>query len=517
MTDNQASPLRHLVIVLGDQLDLESAAFDDFDADRDAIWMAEVAEEATHVWSHKARIALFLSAMRHFRDALHMRGWTVLYRELDDLNNLGSFTAEIAAVLRNRRPLKLVLVEPGEFRVKQDIERTAANLGVSLEIRQDRHFLCTHEEFAQHAEGRKQLRMEYFYREMRRKTGVLVEGGKPTGGEWNYDSKNRQTFGASGPGDLPLPPSFPPDSVTKEVLDVVDRQFDSHPGRLDTFDWPVTRQQAQTALDDFVAHRLPFFGKFQDAMWTNEPFLYHSLISSSLNLKLLHPLEPIEAAVSTLESGGAAINSVEGFVRQILGWREYIRGVYWRYMPEYRDRNQLGANLELPSFYWTGATDMNCLHQSISQTLDYGYAHHIQRLMVTGLFALLFGVRPLAVHEWYLAVYVDAVEWVELPNTLGMSQFADGGVMASKPYVATGKYIQRMSNYCVDCRYDPAKACGEDACPFTTLYWDFLQRHRVQLEKNQRMVMQVRNLDRKPESELTAIRHQATAVRSQLS
>ncbi|MHB8901311.1 MAG: cryptochrome/photolyase family protein [Thermoguttaceae bacterium] len=517
MTDKQAPPLRHLVIVLGDQLDLESAAFDGFDADRDAVWMAEVAEEATHVWSHKARIALFLSAMRHFRDALRKRGWTVLYRELEDLSNQGSFAGETVGVVRQRCPIKLVVVEPGEFRVKQDIERTAADLGVPLEIRQDRHFLCTHEDFAQHAEGRKQLRMEYFYREMRRKTGVLVEGGKPTGGEWNYDLENRQTFDASDPGNLPLPPSFSPDAVTRGVLSMVSRMFDSHPGQLDAFDWPVTREEAQSALDDFVTYRLPLFGKFQDAMWTDEPFLYHSLISSSLNMKLLHPSEAIDAAVRTFESGGAAINSVEGFVRQILGWREYIRGVYWRYMPEYQDRNLLGADLELPQFYWTGGTDMHCLYQTISQTLEYGYAHHIQRLMVTGLFALLFGVRPLAVHEWYLAVYVDAVEWVELPNTLGMSQFADGGVMASKPYVATGKYIQRMSNYCAGCRYNPSKAYGEDACPFTTLYWDFLQRHRGQLQKNQRMVMQIRNLDRKPEAELAAIRRQATAVRSQLS
>lgn len=517
MTDNQSSPLRHLVIVLGDQLNFESAAFDGFDADQDAVWMAEVAEEATHVWSHKARIALFLSAMRHFRDTLHKRGWTVLYRELDNPGNLGSFRSEFAAVLTQRCPEKIVLVEPGEFRVKQDIDRTAADLGVPLEIRQDRHFFCTHEDFAQHAEGRKQLRMEYFYREMRRKTGVLVEGGKPTGGDWNYDSQNRQIFGAKGPEALPLPPSFPPDAVTRGVLNMVSNRFNSHPGRLDAFDWPVTREDAQSALDDFVTYRLPLFGKFQDAMWTDEPFLYHSLISSSLNLKLLHPSEAIEAAVRAFHSGRAGINSVEGFVRQILGWREYIRGVYWRYMPEYGDRNALGADLELPQFYWTGETDLNCLHQTISQTLGYGYAHHIQRLMVTGLFALLFGVRPLAVHEWYLAVYVDAVEWVELPNTLGMSQFADGGIMASKPYVATGKYIQRMSNYCVGCCYDPSKACGEDACPFTTLYWDFLQQHRGQLEKNQRMVMQVRNLDRKPTAELAEIRRQATTVRSQLS
>jgi deoxyribodipyrimidine photolyase-related protein len=505
------------VIVLGDQLDSESAAFDGFDPRLDAVWMAEVAEEATHVWSHKARIALFLSAMRHFRNALRKRGWTVLYRELDDPGNLGSFAAEIGDVVKRRRPARLVIVEPGEFRVKCDIERTAADLCVRLEIRQDRHFLCSHEEFDQHAEARKQLRMEYFYREMRRKTGILVDEGRPTGGAWNFDAENRQAFGPIGPESLPLPPSFPPDAMTRDVLRLVAHRFDSHPGCRDNFDWPVTREQAQVALEDFVVHRLPRFGEFQDAMWTDQPFLYHSIISSSLNLKLLHPLEPIEAAIHAFESGKVSIHAVEGFVRQILGWREYVRGVYWRCMPEYQESNLLGADLALPKFYWTAETEMNCLRQAIWQTLEYGYAHHIQRLMVTGLFALLFGVKPRAVHEWYLAVYVDAVEWVELPNTLGMSQFADGGIMASKPYIASGKYIERMSNYCTDCRYDPAKACGEDACPFTTLYWEFLQRHRSHLEKNPRMVMQVRNLERKSAEEVTAIRRQAAATRLRLS
>ncbi len=517
MARDSTAPLRRLVIVLGDQLDLESAAFDGFDPSRDALWMAEVAGEATHVWSHKARIALFLSAMRHFRDALRKRGWTVLYRQLDEPGNLGDLAAELTRSLRQRRPERLVLVEPGEFRVQRALQRAAAQCDTPLEMRADRHFLCTREEFARHAAGRKQLRMEYFYRHMRRQTRILVDGQQPTGGAWNYDAENRQSFGSKGPKSLPLPPSFPPDAVTREVLGLVARRFPSHPGHLETFDWPVDRAQALVALEDFVAHRLPRFGQFQDAMWTGEPFLYHSLLSSSLNLKLLHPREPIEAAVGCWRSGRAPINAVEGFVRQILGWREYVRGVYWRYMPDYLDRNRLGADLELPELYWTADTDMHCLRQAILQTLEYGYAHHIQRLMLNGLFALLFGVRPRAVHEWYLAVYVDAVEWVEVPNTLGMSQFADGGIMASKPYVASGKYIQRMSNYCADCRYQPGEACGEDACPFTTLYWDFLQRHRSRLEKNPRMVVQVRNLKRKTAAELAAIRRRAAATRSQLS
>lgn len=516
MTRDSTHSLRDLVIVLGDQLDLTSAALDGFDPKLDAVWMAEVAQEATHVWSHKARIALFLAAMRHFRDTLRKRGWTVLYRALDDPDNQGGFAAEIRDVVKHKRPERLVLVEPGELRVKRVFEKTAVDLHVRLEMRADRHFLCSHDEFARHAEGRKQLRMEYFYREMRRKTGVLIENRKPTGGQWNYDAENREAFGRDGPGVLPLPPSFPPDPMTRDVIRLVNGRFGSHPGSLETFDWPVTRRQAQQALEDFVAYRLSGFGKFQDAMWTDEPFLHHSLLSAAMNLKLLDPREAIDAAVDAFRSGQAPLSSVEGFVRQILGWREYVRGIYWRYMPEYADRNRLDAELPLPQFYWTAETDMNCLRAVISQTLEYGYAHHIQRLMVTGLFALLLGVNPNAVHEWYLAVYVDAVEWVELPNTLGMSQFADGGVMASKPYVASGKYIQRMSNYCVQCRYNPAESLGEDACPFTTLYWDFLQRHRRLLEQNRRMNLQVRNLKRKSADALRATRRRATAIRSKL-
>jgi len=517
MSKEPARRLRNVVLVLGDQLDHGSAAFDGFDPEADAVWMAEVADEATHVWSHKARIALFLTAMRHFRDALRRRGWTVLYRALDDPGNLGSFAAEIRDAVERSRPERLVLVEPGEFRVRRAFERAAADLRVRLDVRPDRHFLCSHDEFARHAEGRKQLRLEYFYREMRRKADVLIDNGGPTGGKWNYDVENRGAFGREGPGALPRPPAFAPDAVTREVIRLVARRFASHPGRLDRFDWPVTPGQAEQALSDFIAHRLAGFGVFQDAMWTGEPFLYHSLISSAMNLKLLDPRLAIDSAVGAFRLGKAPLNAVEGFVRQILGWREYARGVYGRTMPEYRDRNHLKADGPLPGFYWTAETEMNCLREVLSQTLDYGYAHHIQRLMVTGLFALLLGVDPRAVHAWYLAVYVDAVEWVELPNTLGMSQFADGGVMASKPYVASGKYIERMSDYCGGCRYDPAKACGDDSCPFTTLYWDFLQRHRRLLERNPRMTMQLRNVRRKSAGELRTIRREAESVRSRLS
>ena len=289
---------------------------------------------------------------------------------------------------------------------------------------------------------------------------------------------------------------FEPDAVTREVIALVEQRFPQHPGRLASFAWPVTRAQALQSLHAFVQERLPLFGRYQDAMWPGDPWLYHAHLSAALNLKLLNPREVVAAAVAAYDAGHAPLASVEGFVRQILGWREYVRGIYWTQMPGYLERNTLGADADLPDWYWTGATDMACLRDAIEQTLTHGYANHIQRLMVTGLYALMLGVQPRQVHAWYLAVYVDAVEWVELPNTLGMSQYADGGLMGSKPYVATGKYIERMSPHCKGCRYDPAQRTGESACPFTTLYWDFLMRHEATLAKNPRMALQVKNLAR---------------------
>lgn len=508
---------RNLVLILGDQLNADSVALDQLDRQQDVVWMAEVADEATHVWSHKARIVIFLSAMRHFRDALRRRNFRVRYSQLDDVDNQGSLAGELIAAVEELKPKRLMVVEPGSWRVRESLLQTAKELNIELEVLPDHHFLTTPDEFAAHAAGRKQLRLEYFYRELRRKYDVLMDGTTPEGGKWNYDSDNRGAFPKTGPRDIPPPKRFRPDATTREVKTLVEDRFSGHPGNLDSFDWPVTPKQASQALTDFIQHRLPQFGEYQDAMWTDQPFLYHSRISAALNLKLLSPLEVIEEAMVAYRSGHAPLNSVEGFVRQILGWREYVRGIYWLYMPEYLQRNSLNANQPLPDFYWTGETSMNCLRQAIGQTLEHGYAHHIQRLMVTGLFALLLGVDPKRVHEWYLAVYVDAVEWVELPNSLGMSQFADGGVMASKPYVATGKYIQRMSNYCSGCRYDPSKATGDDACPFTTLYWDFLVRHKQQLSSNQRMTMQLKNVDRKDQQELTEIQTKAQELRGSLA
>jgi deoxyribodipyrimidine photolyase-related protein len=507
--------LRHLVLVLGDQLDAESSVFDDFDPACDAVWMAEVGHEATQVWSTQPRIAIFLAAMRHFRDTLRARGWTVHYRAMDE-HAFPTLEAVLAADLAALKPAKLIAVQPGEWRLAQSLPETCAQAGVPWIPYPDRHFYCDADDFADWAGTRKEYRLEFFYRWLRKREGVLMDDGQPAGGQWNFDQDNRGSFGRAGPGLLPAPRAFAPDATTREVIDLVRTRFASHPGRLDSFDWPLDASQAREALDDFIAHRLPLFGRYQDALWEGEPWLYHSRLSAAMNLKLLSPRTVVDAAVREWREGRAPIEAVEGFVRQILGWREYVRGVYWQRMPGFLDDNSLDAQAPLPAFYWTADTDMACLRDALRQTLDHGYAHHIQRLMVTGLFALLLGVRPREVHAWYLAVYVDAVEWVELPNVLGMSQYADGGRMVSKPYAASGNYIKKMSNHCAGCRFKPEVSVGPDACPYTTLYWDFLAQHEARFARHPRTALQWKNLGRKPADEVARIRAQAAELRASL-
>ena len=505
--------MRNLIVVLGDQLNRDAAAFDGFDASQDVVWMAEVDAEATQVWSHKQRIALFLSAMRHFRSALRAEGIDVEYTELQADSAKGSLSSHLAKTIGKYAPEKVIVTQPGEWRVLEELKVLCSAQNVALEVREDRHFYVTLADFREHAKGRKAIRMEFFYRQVRKQFKVLMEDDQPVGGEWNYDKSNRKAFPRGGPEAPNKGPGFAPDTVTKEVLELVTARFSEHPGTLDSFAWPVTAADAQQALADFVKSRLPNFGDHQDAMWTDKPWLYHSLISTSLNLKLLNPRDVVAAAEQAYQSGAAPLPAVEGFIRQILGWREYVRGIYWLNMPGYVQLNQMEASEPLPEFYWTGETDLVCLNQAIGQTLEHGYAHHIQRLMVTGLYGLLLGIDPQRLHEWYLAVYVDAVEWVELPNTLGMSQYADGGLMASKPYIATGNYINKMSNYCKSCPKNPKEKTGEDACPFTTLYWDYLIRHQAVLGKNHRMGLQLRNLDRIDDAQRDQIVLQARTIR----
>jgi deoxyribodipyrimidine photolyase-related protein len=516
-TTPEPAALRHLVVVLGDQLDRDGAAFDGFDPARDRVWMAEVSAESTHVWSAKQRTVLFLAAMRHFAQALRDEGLPLQYRALTadpDETPDSTLSDELARTLAATRPERIVLVETGDWRVEQLLLAAARAAGVPLELREDRHFLCSRADFAAHAKGRKQLRLEYFYREMRRRhTVLLAPDGEPEGGQWNFDADNREAFGPGGPGFVPEPARFAADAITREVIELVNARFAGHPGVAEPFGWPVTRAQALQALQRFVDERLEHFGRWQDAMWPGQPWLYHAHLAAAMNLKLLHPREVVAAAEAAYRAGRVPLASAEGFVRQVLGWREYVRGLYWLKMPGYADLNALGASQPLPAWYWTGDTPMRCLADAIGQTLQHGYAHHIQRLMVTGLYALLLGVEPQQVHAWYLAVYVDAVEWVELPNVLGMSQYADGGVMASKPYAATGKYIERMSPLCEGCRFKPAQRTGARACPFTTLYWDFLMRHEARLAGNARMALQARNVARLAPAEKAAIAARAEAIR----
>jgi len=509
--------MRRLFIILGDQLDRESLIFKHADREQDHFWMAEVAEESTHVWSHKQRTALFLSAMRHFAQWLKGEAYPLTYLAMDS-HEFPSLSDALGDFLSEHQPEEVWMVKPGDYRVFKSLAETCKAHDTDIKQLHDQHFLSTPAEFKQWADGKKQLRMEYWYRQLRKQYKVLMSDDKtPEGGKWNYDQSNRKSFGKDGPQKVPKTLEWPQDDITKDVIVLVNDRFADHPGELESLHWPVTPEQAEQALARFLDEALPQFGDYQDAMWTGEPFLNHSLISAAMNLKLLHPMTVIEQAELRYHHGDAPLAAVEGFIRQILGWREYVRGLYWLHMPDWLEMNALGAKQDLPDFYWTAETDMTCLRESIGQTLKYGYAHHIQRLMVTGLFALVYGVDPKQVHEWYLAVYVDAVEWVELPNTLGMSQYADDGIMASKPYAASGQYINRMSNYCKHCKYDPKLAVGDKACPVTTLYWDFLETHRERLGANPRMGFMLKNLHAKSSEDIAAIKAQAVTFREKLS
>ena len=496
-----------LRLVLGDQLSEGLSSLSDLELQADVVLMAEVIEEVTYVKHHKRKVAFLFSAMRHFAGSLRAGGVTVDYVRLDDPDNSGSFSGEVARAASRHQVDRLVVTEPGEHRVLQAMRDWQSDLGIPVEIRGDDRFLCPPEIFADWAEGRKQLRMDFFYREMRRRHDVLMENGEPVGGKWNYDADNRE------PPDLslvvPKPLNFPADQTTSDVLALVEERCADHFGDLAEFGFAVTRAQALEVLDHFIVERLPLFGTYQDAMIEDEPWMYHSHIGFYLNAGLILPIEAVRAAEAAWATGHAPLNAVEGFIRQILGWREFIRGIYWLKMPDYASMNFLEAGRDLPSFYWTGATEMNCMRQSIDQTRRYAYAHHIQRLMVLGNFALLAGLDPRQVNEWYLVVYADAYEWVELPNVSGMVLFADGGYLASKPYAAGGAYISRMSNYCANCSYRVAKKTGEGACPFNYLYWDFLIRNRERLGGNARLGMMYKSLDRMAPDRVETIRGDA--------
>jgi len=491
---------RRLCLVLGDQLSFDLASLQALDQERDTVLLVEVMEEASHVPHHPQKIVLIFSSMRHFAEALRQRGIRVRYVTLNDPENTGSVPSELHRWHSRLKPDELHITECGDWRLEHSIR----DCGLAIKWHSDRRFLCTRADFSHWAQGKKQLRMEFFYREMRRKNRLLLNGdGSPVGGAWNFDAENRKAL----PKGVrpPAPARFTPDAITEDVLALVAKHFSSHYGALDTFDYPVTDAEAQSLWDYFLDWGLAAFGDYQDAMASDEPFLFHARISAALNIGLLDLRQLCSDVESAYWSGGIALNAAEGFIRQLIGWREYVRGVYWLKMPDYAHGNAFGNTRSLPEFYWTGKTQMNCMRQAIGQSLEHAYAHHIQRLMVTGNFALLAGIAPSEICEWYLAIYMDAFDWVELPNTLGMVMHADGGYLGSKPYCASGQYIKRMSDYCRGCAYKVSESTTDDACPFNSLYWHFLMRHGDRLRGNQRMSMIYKNLDRMPESKQQAL------------
>ena len=502
--------MRNLIFILGDQLSTRLSALRGADPKRDIVLMAEVQAEAQYVRHHQKKIALIFSAMRHFALELESLGWRVDYRALDSTGNRGGLTPELELAVATHKPDRVIVTAAAEWRVLNMMQAWRETLGIPVDIRDDSRFVCGIDEFAAWAGPHKRLRMEYFYRDMRRKTGLLMDGDQPQGGRWNFDAENRKP--ASVGLFLPDVLRFKPDATTRAVIELVRQRFSGHFGDLEPFWFGTTRDDAAAAFAHFVEAALPQFGDFQDAMLTNQRFLYHAVIAMYLNCGLLDPLEVCRVVEDQYSIGRVPLNAAEGFIRQIIGWREFVRGIYWLKMPHYADLNFLAAHRPVPDIFWSGKTDMFCVRAAVTQTKEEAYAHHIQRLMVTGNFALLAGVDPKAVHEWYLSVYADAYEWVELPNTLGMSQFADGGILASKPYAASGAYINRMSDYCGRCRFDVKARTGAHACPFNSLYWNFLATHRGKLAGNPRMSPMYRVYDRFDAEEQRRIAESAAAV-----
>lgn len=505
---------RSLILVLGDQLSLDISSLRDFDPRHDQIIMAEVWEEAHYVSHHQKKIALIFSAMRHFANQLKKQKWPVHYYQYDPDSPYRSLLDVLKSAVKHYSPQQILITHCGEWRLHNAMQMWSKSLATPVHILEDDRFICSLAEFKEWATGRKQLRMEYFYRYIRQKTGLLMEGNSPTGGQWNFDKKNRKSYN----NDPSVPPVYQckPDKITLGVLNDVANYFPKHFGQLKPFWFAVTTEQANAALTHFIEHKLAYFGDFQDAMSSQHEFLFHALISIYLNIGLLDPITTCKMAEHAYQQGKVPLNAVEGFIRQIIGWREYVRGIYWLKMPSYAKENAFNNDRSLPSFYWNAETKMQCMHQCLRSTYEHAYAHHIQRLMVTGNFALLAGITPTEICEWYLAVYADAFEWVELPNTLGMVMHADGGLLGSKPYAASGKYIAKMSDYCKSCHYNVKTLIEDDSCPFNGLYWFFLITHYDTLKSNPRMKLVLSSLQRKSKSEIAKIKQRAQQLLMQL-
>jgi len=506
--------LTTLKLILGDQLNPEHSWF--LKPRADVVFaLIEMRQETDYVLHHAQKVIAIFAGMRDLARLLQTRGHRVHYLTIDDATNQQSLTGNLDALLAQYACTHFEYQEPDEWRLDQQLQQYARSSALNCTMVSSEHFYTTRAEVATLFAGQKAWLMERFYRQMRTKHNILMlDAKRPVEGKWNFDHENRKAWSGTPAEPVDKRPRHDHSTLWATIETAGVSTFGA-PNAAD-FAWPLNRTEALVCLKDFIEDALPHFGDFQDALSTKGWRLFHSLISFALNTKMLNPREVVERAQQAWLDQKISIATAEGFIRQILGWREYIRGVYWGKMPEYGTQNYFEHTTALPKWFWTGNTKMRCLEQSLGQSLEHAYAHHIQRLMVIGNFSLLAGLNPEAVHQWYLGVYIDAFEWVELPNTMGMSQFADGGVLATKPYVSSAAYIDRQGDYCKGCYYDKKKREGERACPFNALYWDFFDRHRARLGDNFRLAMVYRNLDKMDEQALEALRAQANKTRSQL-
>jgi deoxyribodipyrimidine photolyase-related protein len=511
-----AGPEKILRLILGDQLNSAHPWFKRPD-DRVHYVIMEIRQETDYVTHHIQKVAAFFAAMRAFADHLRRQGHRVTYLRLDDPGNRQTIRDNVLQIIRSQGITRFEYLLPDEHRLDVQLNELSASLPVPCAAGDTAHFLTQRRELKDMFAGKRRFLMESFYRRMRKRFDVLMEGEQPAGGGWNFDTENRRPYD----GRVPIPPPLVFANDVSGIIETIRRSRVKTFGEIDPrrLIWPIDRPQALNLLAAFIADGLPHFGTYQDAMTVKSWSLFHCRLSFALNTKILHPLEVIAAAVDAWKEDPQriAIQQVEGFVRQILGWREYMRGVYWALMPDFAGMNFFGHDLPLPDFYWTAETRMACLAAAIGQSLKHAYAHHIQRLMITGNFALLAGIHPDEADAWYLGIYIDAIQWVEMPNTRGMSQFADGGLIATKPYVSSANYINKMSDYCGSCRYDPKKKYGEAACPFNAFYWDFYNRHRDKLAANPRIGMMYRTWDRMAAAERKRILQQADTYRRGLN
>jgi len=503
-----------LRLILGDQLNVKHPWLEEVNPDVLYVLM-EMRQETDYAPHHIQKVVAFFGAMRTFEKSLNNDGHNTHYISLDDPKNTQNLTENLHWLIDHYRVNSFQYQAPDEFRLDKQLKDFCATLSIPTTMEDTHHFMTSREDLQAFFAGKKQLILEFFYRNMRKQFNLLMEAGQPEGGQWNFDKNNRKKW--KGTPRIPIP-YLPQKESLLELKKMIDEQGVKTIGHFDdkTFYYALNREEALAQLDYFCTNLLVHFGDYQDALHTDEVNLFHSRISFALNVKIITPLEVVETVIAYYRKNKEDIelSQVEGFVRQIIGWREYMRGIYWKEMPAYAQKNALENHNPLPNFYWTGKTKMNCLHQSITNSLDNAYAHHIQRLMITGNFALLAQVDPSAVDEWYLGIYADAIEWVQITNTRGMSQWADGGIVATKPYVSAAAYIHKMSNYCDTCQYDKKKRVGENACPFNSLYWNFLDDKKQFFAKNNRMAMMLRLLEKIPPHDLAEIKERAGSILS---